>query len=100
MSSYGQQDHIAITSGDKSTTRREVSVAGCPVAPCFGVTQSESSDTFRRIGPDSEILPRDYSPAARGCPLAGCERAPSSGSPLDTVSNLPWPNRDIGALLP
>jgi len=27
---YG--DHIAITSGDKSTTRREVSVAGCPCA--------------------------------------------------------------------
>jgi hypothetical protein len=26
MSSYGQQDHIAITSGNKSTTRREVSV--------------------------------------------------------------------------
>ena len=27
---YG--DHIAITSGDKSTTRREVSVVRCPFA--------------------------------------------------------------------
>ena len=70
MSSYGLQDHIAITSGDKSTTNREVSVAGCPVAPCFGVTQGDSSDTFRRIGPDSEILPRaSRSPAAQHRPL-------------------------------
>lgn len=58
MSLYGQQDHIAITSGYKSTTNREVSVAGCPVVPWFGVTQGDSSDTYRRIGPDSEILPR------------------------------------------
>ena len=71
MSSYGQQDHIAITSGNKSTTRREVSVAGCPVAPRFGVTQGDSSDTFGRIGPDSEILPRDYSAARKDArPLA------------------------------
>ena len=74
MSSYGQQDHIAITSGDKSTTRREVSVAGCPVAPSFGVTQGDSSDTYRRIGPDSEILPRHSNPAARNARFAGCER--------------------------
>ena len=71
MSSYGLQDHIAITTGNKSTTRREVSVAGCPVAPCFGVTQGDSSDTFGRIGPDSEILPRDYSAARKDTrPLA------------------------------
>jgi hypothetical protein len=33
---YG--DHIAITSGDKSTTGREVSVAGCPFALWIDVT--------------------------------------------------------------
>jgi len=27
------RDHIAITSRNKSTTRREVSGAGCPLAP-------------------------------------------------------------------
>jgi hypothetical protein len=100
MSSYGLQDHIAITSGDKSTTRREVSVGGCPVAPCFGVTQGDSSDTFRRIGLDSEILPRDYRPAHKHVHSLAASVSPCDGSPLDTVSNLPPPNRDIGALLP
>ena len=66
MSSYGQQDHIAITSGDKSTTRREVSVADAQLLLASPVTQGDSSDTFRRIGPDSGILPRDYSPAQTG----------------------------------
>lgn len=80
MSSYGLQGHIAITSGDKSTTNREVSVAGCPVAPCFGVTQGDSSDTFRRIGPDSEILPRDLRSSQARNPPAGCER-PRSATP-------------------
>jgi hypothetical protein len=100
MSSYGLQDHIAITSGDKSTTRREVSVAGCPVAPCFGVTQGDSSDTFRRIGRNSEILPRDYRLSHKNAHSLAASAFPCHGSPLDTVSNLPPPNRDIGALLP
>jgi hypothetical protein len=100
MSSYGLQDHIAITSGNKSTTRREVSVGGCPVAPCFGVTQGDSSDTFRRIGQDSEILPRDYRPAHKNAHPLAAGLFSCDGSSLDTVSNLPPPNRDIGALFP
>lgn len=99
MSSYGLQGHIAITSGDKSTTNREVSVAGCPVAPCFGVTQGDSSDTFRRIGPDSEILPRDSWSRKHGIrPLAAS--APVQQPRSYTVRLFPGPNRDIGALRP
>jgi hypothetical protein len=52
---YG--DHIAITSGDKSTTRREVSVAGCPFAVWIGITRSDFCDTYRRIGLDPGICP-------------------------------------------
>jgi hypothetical protein len=44
------RDHIAITSGNKSTTRSKVSVLTYPVAPLIGVTQRDSSDTERRIG--------------------------------------------------
>ena len=57
MSHMADRDHIAITSGDASTTRRKVSVPGCPVAPPITVTQGDSSDTYSRIAPDSEILP-------------------------------------------
>jgi hypothetical protein len=57
MSYMANRDHIAITSGDASTTRRKVSVPGCPVAPPITVTQGDSSDTYSRIAPDSEILP-------------------------------------------
>jgi hypothetical protein len=87
---YG--DHIAITSGNKSTTRREVSVAGCPLAPLIGVTHRDSSDTYRRIGLDSEILParvshRDGEPDLDLSNLLG------------TVSNLSCQNRDINRYL-
>jgi hypothetical protein len=56
MSYMADRDHIAITSGDASTTRRKVSVPGCPVAPPITVTEGDSSDTYRRIAADSEIL--------------------------------------------
>ena len=59
MSFMVHRDHIAITSGDKSTTRCEASVVGCPVTPSIGVTQGDSSDTYRRIGRDSEIVHRE-----------------------------------------
>jgi hypothetical protein len=36
---YG--DHIAITSGDKSTTRREVSVVRCSFAVWIGITRRD-----------------------------------------------------------
>jgi hypothetical protein len=60
MSHMADRDHIAITSGDKSTTTRKVSVLGCPVAPWIAVTQGDSSDTYSRIAPDSEIVPGVY----------------------------------------
>src|SRR6185312_15078950 len=55
---WPNRDHIAITSGDASTTRRKVSVPGCPVTPPITVTQGNSGDTYRRIAPDSEITVR------------------------------------------
>ncbi len=79
MSYMADRDHIAITSGDASTTRRKVSVPGCPVAPPITVTQGESSDTYRRIPPVSEILSGQYSPGAPGGSvglLEFCEGAP------------------------
>lgn len=57
MSHMADRDHIAITSGDASTTGRKVSVPGCPLAPPTTVTEGDSSDTYSRIGPDLEILP-------------------------------------------
>ena len=57
MSHMADRDHIAITSGDASTTRRKVSVLGCPVAPPITITHGDSSDTYSRIAPDSGILP-------------------------------------------
>jgi hypothetical protein len=44
------RDHIAITSGDKSTTGSKVSVMTYPVAPLIWVTLRDSSDTERRNG--------------------------------------------------
>ena len=101
MSYMADRDHIAITSGDASTTRRKVSVPGCPVTPPITVTQGDSSDTYRRIGSDSEILSGKYSPAGpRGIQFASsnsanarhrlCARiyiaAASSHSPLAALS--------------
>jgi hypothetical protein len=70
MSYMADTDHIAITSRDASTTRRKVSVPGCPVAPPNTVTHGDSSDTYRRIAPDSEILPGICSPDLRGAQFA------------------------------
>ena len=68
-----------------------------PVAPAGGVTVSDSSDTYRRIGPDSEKLPRALRfSAAQHHPPGGARRR-SGCSPLDTECNLPWLNRDIPA---
>ena len=89
MSFMVHRDHIAITSGDKSTTRCEASVVGCPVTPSIGVTQGDSSDTYRRIGPDSEKLPRALCFfAAQQHPPDGVCRL-SRSSPLATDCNLP-----------
>jgi hypothetical protein len=66
-----------------------------PRYSAVSVTVSDSSDTYRRIGLDSEKLPR----ALRG--RAAQQRLPrwrpclSRCSSLDTDCNLPWLNRDI-----
>jgi len=71
MSHMANRDHIAITSGDASTTRCMVSVLVCPVTPPITVTQGESSDTYRRIAADSGILSGKYSAGgARGTQFA------------------------------
>ena len=70
MSHMADRDHIAITSGDASTTRRKVSVLGCPVAPPVTVTHGDSSDTYSRIAPVSEIVSRNYSPRRPGTQFA------------------------------
>jgi hypothetical protein len=91
---YG--DHIAITSGNKSTTRREDFCRGCPLAPWIGVTHRECSDTYRRIGLDSEILPARLDVASpRGAENATRERR----SLLTTDRNIPCWNRDIDRYL-
>src|SRR5262249_10156738 len=62
---WPNRDHIAITTGDTSTTGRKVSAPGCPVTPSsITVTQGEFSDTYRRIAPDSETTVRRYRPEA------------------------------------
>jgi len=75
MSYMADRDHIAITSGDASTTRRKVSVPGCPVTPPITVTQGDSSDTYSRIAPDSEIVPGKYSPGTPGTQFASSNSA-------------------------
>ena len=49
MSSYGLQGHIAITSGDKSMTRRLFLSRVAPRCPFDRVTEGDSSDTYRCI---------------------------------------------------
>ena len=75
------RDHIAITSGDASTTRRKVSVPGCPVAPPIAVTEGDFSDTYRRIAADSGILSGEYRPAippaGRTCLASRPQAAPA-----------------------
>lgn len=66
-----------------------------PVCPAGDVTVSDSSDTYRRIGPDSEKLPRAFCFCAAQLHPPGGERALNCCSPLDTDCNLPWLNRDI-----
>ena len=56
MSYMADRDHIAITRGDASTTRRKVSVPECPVAPLITLTQNKNSDVHRHIAPDSGML--------------------------------------------
>jgi hypothetical protein len=58
MSHIVRSDHIAITSGDKSTTRSKVSDASHPVAPPYCVTLRNSSDTDRRNGRIRKSHPR------------------------------------------
>jgi hypothetical protein len=62
MSRYGPTRTILPS---PPVTRRppgaKVSVPGCPVTPPITVTQGESSDTYRRIAPDSEITVRRLS---------------------------------------
>ena len=86
MSYMADRDHIAITSGDTSTTRRKVSVSGRPVTPPITVTQGESSDTYRRIGSDSEISGR----IRKYCPGSTRRRAPGhSVRQLESCERVP-----------
>jgi hypothetical protein len=66
MSYMADRDHIAITSRDTSTTRRKVLVPGCPVVLPNTVTHRESSDTYSRIAPVSEIVAGKYPPGPAG----------------------------------
>ena len=100
MSYMADRDHIAITSGDASTTRRKVFVPGCPVAPPITVTHSESSDTYSRNAAVSEIVAGNYASTwadtqfASSYPAKARHRlwarlyiaTASSGSPLATPS--------------
>ena len=85
MSYMADRDHIAITSGDASTTRRKVSVPECPVTPPVTVTQGEFSDTYRRIAPDSEITVRQV---LAGGPRGLCWLFLSRGGSIPP--NPPW----------
>ena len=58
MSYMANRDHIAITTGDTSTTRSKVFVAACPVVRLMRVTLRDSSDTYSRIVVDSGKLAR------------------------------------------
>jgi hypothetical protein len=87
-------DHIAITSRDASTTRRKVSVPGCPVAPPITVTHGDSSDTYSRIAPDSEIVPGNRPSGGSGTAftVSNPARSPQSVSSLITWTNPPQSN--------
>ncbi len=100
MSYMADRDHIAITSGDTSTTRCKVSVPECPVTLPITVTQGECSDIYGGIAPDSRILPAGHSPGSQGTQFANSNSAnarhrlcarlymakASSHSPLTTPS--------------
>ena len=58
MSYMADRDHIAITTGDTSTTRSKVFVAACPVVRLMRVTLRDSSDTYSRIVVESEKVAR------------------------------------------
>src|SRR5690348_12341400 len=69
-------------------------------APWNSVTHCDFSDTNRRIGPDSGILPRAARPFAGQKRPPGGERERKCCSPLDTDGNLSRSNRDITTYLP
>jgi hypothetical protein len=82
MSYMANRDHIAITTGDKSTTRSKVFVAACPDVRLMRVTLRDSSDTYSRIVAESEKLAR-----AGAVPIQGTEHPASSlDHPLAHVS--------------
>jgi hypothetical protein len=58
MSYIVHSDHIAITSGDKSTTGSKDSFASTAMPPRSRVTLRESSDTHRRNGQIRKSHPR------------------------------------------
>jgi hypothetical protein len=72
-----------------------------PRCPLDRVTQGDSSDTYRRIVRDSEIVPRDLSlRVSRDAPWPAGSSAPSEaahGYHADTIGNVPCSNRDINA---
>jgi hypothetical protein len=70
MSYMADRDHIAITRRDTSTTRRKFSVSRCPAAPPDTFTHGESSDTYSRVGPVSEIVTGKYPPGQLGTQFA------------------------------
>ena len=72
-----------------------------PRCPMDRVTQGDSSDTYRRIVRDSEIVPRDLSlRVSRDAPWPAGSSVPSEaahGYHADTIGNVPCSNRDINA---
>jgi hypothetical protein len=95
MSHMADRDHIAITTSDKSSTTRNVSVLGCPVAPRTSVTQGDSSDTYSRIAPVSEIVPAvcPERPGARTgqeatAPQLTCSYAPAACHRVVTLAYI------------
>ena len=85
MSHMVYSDHIAITSGDKSTTRSKRFSTPHPVAPLIRVTLRDSSDTQRRNGqirkshppPPLSFLVRLPPGRATGHATAGTWRLPA-----------------------
>jgi hypothetical protein len=57
MSDMADRDHIAITSGDASTTRCKFLYRDARLLRRSLSLRVILSDTYRRIAPDSEILP-------------------------------------------
>ena len=94
------RDHIAITSGDKSTTRCEVSVLRCPM-----LHGNLSLTVILEILIVAPGRIRESCPARRAA-IAGQKRPPGgererkSCSPLDTYGNLSRSNGDITTYLP